>query len=33
VGGSFGHDIFDICEIIGKQETINRIRTAISVIK
>ena len=33
VGGSFGPDIFEICEIIGKQETINRIQTAISTIK
>lgn len=32
VGGSFGPDIFEICEIIGKQETISRIRTAISNI-
>jgi glutamyl-tRNA synthetase len=33
VGGSFGPDIFEICEIIGKQETINRIRNAIATIK
>ncbi len=33
VGGSFGPDIFQICEIIGKQETIQRIRTAVASIK
>ena len=33
VGGSFGPDIFEICEIIGKEETIKRIHTAISTIK
>ncbi len=30
VGGSFGPDIFEICEIIGKEETIARIRQAIN---
>ncbi|MFV0522586.1 MAG: glutamate--tRNA ligase [Mangrovibacterium sp.] len=29
VGSSQGADLFDICEIIGKAETINRINTAI----
>ena len=29
VGGSFGPDIFEICEIIGKKETISRIERAI----
>jgi glutamyl-tRNA synthetase len=33
VGGSFGPDIFEICEIIGKQETISRIQNAIALIK
>jgi len=33
VGGSFGPDIFEICEIIGQQETINRIQNAIAKIK
>jgi glutamyl-tRNA synthetase len=33
VGGSFGPDIFEICEIIGKQETINRIQKAVASIK
>ena len=32
VGGSFGPDIFEICEIIGKSETINRIKKAISAL-
>ncbi len=32
VGGSFGPDIFEICEIIGKQETISRIHNAIASI-
>jgi glutamyl-tRNA synthetase len=32
VGGSFGPDIFEICEIIGKEETIRRIRLAIERI-
>lgn len=30
VGGSFGPDIFEICEIIGKEESIARIHLAIS---
>jgi glutamyl-tRNA synthetase len=30
VGGSYGPDIFEICEIIGKEETISRIGLAIS---
>jgi glutamyl-tRNA synthetase len=29
VGGSFGPDIFEICEIIGKQETLQRINLAL----
>ena len=33
VGGSFGPDIFEICEIIGKAETILRIRRAIAALK
>jgi len=33
VGGSFGPDIFEICEIIGQEETITRIRLAIAQIK
>jgi glutamyl-tRNA synthetase len=32
VGGGFGPDLFDICEIIGKEETIKRIRLAIEKI-
>ncbi len=33
VGGSFGPDIFEICEIIGKKETILRINIAVKTIK
>ena len=33
VGGSFGPDIFDICEIIGQAETVSRILNAIVTIK
>ncbi len=33
VGGGFGPDIFEICETIGKQETISRIRMAIRQIQ
>ncbi len=33
VGGSFGPDIFEICEIIGRSETISRIIKALSVLK
>jgi glutamyl-tRNA synthetase len=29
VGGSYGPDIFDICEIIGQAETIERIEKAV----
>ena len=29
VGGSFGPDLFEICEIIGKSQTISRIKKAI----
>lgn len=32
VGNSSGPDLFDICEIIGKDETISRIKTAVSKI-
>jgi glutamyl-tRNA synthetase len=32
VGGSFGPDIFEICEIIGKAETIARIEKAVKNI-
>lgn len=32
VGGSFGPDIFEICEILGKQETVARIRSAVATI-
>ena len=32
VGGSSGPDLFEICELIGKEETIQRIETAISKI-
>ncbi len=32
VGGSFGPDIFDICEILGQSETVFRIRKAIDTI-
>jgi glutamyl-tRNA synthetase len=33
VGGSFGPDIFEICEIIGQNEAIMRIRTATATIR
>ena len=33
VGGSFGPDIFEICEIIGPRETVSRIRKAVGTIK
>ena len=32
VGGSFGPDIFEICEIVGKAETIARIQQAVTTI-
>ena len=32
VGGSFGPDIFEICEIIGQPETISRIQKAVQNI-
>jgi glutamyl-tRNA synthetase len=32
VGGSFGPDIFEICEIIGRDETIARIQQAVKII-
>lgn len=32
VGGSFGPDIFEICEIIGKEETLSRIEQAVRTI-
>jgi len=31
VGGKFGPGVFDIAEIIGKNETINRIKKALAV--
>ena len=33
VGGSFGPDIFEICEILGKAETVSRILKAVETIK
>lgn len=33
VGGSFGPDIFEICDLIGQAETVSRIRKAVAVIK
>jgi glutamyl-tRNA synthetase len=33
VGGTMGPDLFRICEILGKDETIARIRTAVGKIK
>ena len=33
VGGNMGPDLFVICEFLGKEETIQRIKTAISRIK
>ena len=33
VGGSFGPDIFEICDLIGQAETISRIKKAIATIK
>lgn len=33
VGSSSGPDLFDICELIGKEETIERIKKAISKIQ
>ena len=32
VGGSFGPDIFEICDLIGHAETVARIRKAVAVI-
>jgi glutamyl-tRNA synthetase len=32
VGGSFGPDIFEICDLIGQAETIARIKKAIVTI-
>jgi glutamyl-tRNA synthetase len=29
VGGNVGPDLFRICEILGKDETVNRLRTAL----
>jgi len=31
VGGKFGPGVFDIAEIIGKEETISRIKKALTV--
>ena len=33
VGGAKGPDLFTIIEMLGKQETVNRIKTAIDIIK
>ncbi len=33
VGGNVGPDLFKVCEIVGKQETIERIKTAIIKIE
>ena len=33
VGGNMGPDLFKICEILGKEETIQRIETAIKNIQ
>ncbi len=33
VGGSSGPDLFEICELIGKDETISRIKTAVDKIQ
>jgi glutamyl-tRNA synthetase len=30
VGGSYGPDIFEICEIIGQDETLARINLALA---
>jgi glutamyl-tRNA synthetase len=32
VGGNVGPDLFKICEILGKEETISRIKIAIETI-
>jgi glutamyl-tRNA synthetase len=31
VGGKFGPGVFDIAEIIGREETISRIKKALTV--
>jgi len=31
VGGKFGPGVFDIAEILGKEETISRIKNALAV--
>ena len=33
VGGNMGPDLFVICEILGKEETISRIKSAIKILK
>jgi glutamyl-tRNA synthetase len=33
VGGSFGPDIFEICEIIGQKETVHRVQNAVENIR
>jgi glutamyl-tRNA synthetase len=33
VGGNMGPDLFRICELLGREETVSRIRTAISKIE
>lgn len=32
VGGNMGPDLFRICELLGKEETISRIRKAVSIL-
>jgi glutamyl-tRNA synthetase len=32
VGGKFGPTVFDIAELIGKKETIERIRKGLSLL-
>ena len=31
VGGKFGPGVFDIANVLGKEETINRIKTALDI--
>jgi glutamyl-tRNA synthetase len=33
VGGNMGPDLFKICEILGKGETLQRIETAVKTIQ
>jgi len=32
VGGNMGPDLFKICEILGKDETVSRVKTAVEII-